>query len=188
MIAVVVQDIYGNEVATIPGKQAVQWWFRKLAKVIDWFDDKILWVGDLINYKGIQIVDKYILAEEGVINQDGLVLIKYPKVIQLFTAFSAGRAPKPNTRNVIAFYGYQCQNSVCGKVFSKEEKKKLSKDHILPKCKGGGNDWMNMTCLCLKCNTKKGSKTLEEAGMKLINQPSVPKTVLDIYGQKGNKR
>jgi len=31
-----------------------------------------------------------------------------------------------------------------------------TRDHILPRSKGGGNDWQNIVCACYKCNTDRG--------------------------------
>ena len=35
---------------------------------------------------------------------------------------------------------------------------KLTIDHIVPLSKGGTHDLLNLQCLCIKCNQKKGSK------------------------------
>lgn len=51
----------------------------------------------------------------------------------------------------------------------------LTLDHIIPKDKGGHTDWDNLVCCCIKCNNKKGNRTPEEAGMRLIRQPMRPK-------------
>jgi 5-methylcytosine-specific restriction endonuclease McrA len=50
----------------------------------------------------------------------------------------------------------------------------LSRDHILPKSRGGENTWMNVVTACKECNGKKGNKTLKEARMELIYLPYVP--------------
>jgi 5-methylcytosine-specific restriction endonuclease McrA len=50
----------------------------------------------------------------------------------------------------------------------------LSRDHIHPVSKGGANVWMNVVTCCLKCNAKKGNKSLEQAGMELLYIPYEP--------------
>lgn len=50
----------------------------------------------------------------------------------------------------------------------------LSKDHIMPKSRGGENTWMNCVTSCKDCNSKKGNKTLKEARMELLYAPYVP--------------
>lgn len=38
----------------------------------------------------------------------------------------------------------------------------MTKDHIIPKSKGGKNSLGNMQCMCSKCNVKKGNTVSEE--------------------------
>lgn len=54
-------------------------------------------------------------------------------------------------------------------------------DHIVPRSrlKREGkvyNTWTNTACACRKCQTRKGDKTPEEAGMKLLWVPAIPRT------------
>ncbi|KAI3924374.1 hypothetical protein MKW98_032575 [Papaver atlanticum] len=51
----------------------------------------------------------------------------------------------------------------------------LTIDHVLPISRGGEWTWENLVTACLKCNSKKGHKTLEEANMKLLKVPKAPK-------------
>ena len=60
----------------------------------------------------------------------------------------------------------------CGHVESNYHN--LSRDHIMPKSRGGENTWMNCVTACRDCNSKKGSKTLKEAGLELLYVPYVP--------------
>jgi CRISPR/Cas system Type II protein with McrA/HNH and RuvC-like nuclease domain len=52
--------------------------------------------------------------------------------------------------------------------------KDLTLDHVMPKSRGGGNDWTNLVTSCFKCNLKKGNKTPEEAKMYMRHKPYVP--------------
>ena len=56
-------------------------------------------------------------------------------------------------------------------------KKDLTLDHVLPKSRGGGNDWTNLVTSCFKCNLKKGNKTPDEARMFMKQKPFVPTLV-----------
>lgn len=48
-------------------------------------------------------------------------------------------------------------------------------DHVIPKIKGGSNrSFTNCVAACYVCNNRKGGRTPEEAGMKLLKQPVVP--------------
>ena len=52
--------------------------------------------------------------------------------------------------------------------------KKLTIDHVIPKSRGGDNTWENMVTCCFDCNSRKGSKTPEEAGLKFRVRPYRP--------------
>lgn len=42
------------------------------------------------------------------------------------------------------------------------------KDHVIPKSRGGSNSKSNLVWSCWRCNSKKGAKTPDEAGMPII--------------------
>jgi len=48
-------------------------------------------------------------------------------------------------------------------------------DHVLPRCRGGGDTWFNLVAACQLCNGQKGDRTPEKAGMTLIREPFEPK-------------
>ena len=52
--------------------------------------------------------------------------------------------------------------------------KDLTLDHVIPKSKGGKTSWKNLITACHRCNTIKGNKTPEEAGMPLVSFPFKP--------------
>ncbi len=66
----------------------------------------------------------------------------------------------------------------CNKIFKSRE---LTLDHVLPKSKGGWNNWDNIVTACVHCNKKKGNRTPEEANMKLRKKPKAP--TIPIYLQ-----
>jgi 5-methylcytosine-specific restriction endonuclease McrA len=59
----------------------------------------------------------------------------------------------------------------CGKALTPS---KLTLDHIFPRARGGDNSWKNCVTACFICNNKKGNRTPEEAGMRLIKKPITP--------------
>ena len=48
-------------------------------------------------------------------------------------------------------------------------------DHILPRCRGGGDTWFNLVAACQSCNGLKGDRTPQEAGMTMIREAFEPK-------------
>ncbi len=62
----------------------------------------------------------------------------------------------------------------CQYCFKKLVPSEITIDHVIPKCKGGINSFTNCVVSCLPCNSKKGDKSLEEAGMQLITRPMPP--------------
>ena len=75
-----------------------------------------------------------------------------------------------NRRNLFARDDHRCQ--YCGKRFPHSQ---LSIDHVLPRSRGGATSWDNVVCCCLRCNTKKGGRTPEEARMRLLTSPVRPR-------------
>ncbi len=47
----------------------------------------------------------------------------------------------------------------------------LTLDHVLPRSRHGETTWENLVACCHPCNNRKGSRTPEEAGMKLARAP-----------------
>jgi 5-methylcytosine-specific restriction endonuclease McrA len=47
-------------------------------------------------------------------------------------------------------------------------------DHVQPKSRGGKDTWENLVACCLRCNNKKGDKTLSEIGWTLNFSPRMP--------------
>jgi len=72
----------------------------------------------------------------------------------------------------------------CGQQFAYGQ---LSREHIHPQSKGGKDTWMNLVTACLRCNTHKGNKTCEQAGMKLLYVPYEPNLFEDFLLRRGGK-
>lgn len=53
----------------------------------------------------------------------------------------------------------------------------LTRDHVLPTSRGGGNTWDNVVTACSPCNNRKGDRLPREAGMTLRVVPREPNYV-----------
>jgi len=180
MMQVMVLDGQGRSVALVPLERAVHLWFKQAARVVEWFKDKVLWMGPMHNERGFRIVQEWMLNEEGVHVRKNIVVIRCPAIIQVYGFVRNGKRsnPSPSTENVVAFYNHRCQNADCGHSF--KDGKMLTKDHIVPQSKGGRDVWENVTCLCQPCNNKKGSKSLDEMGWTLLRAPERPRSKLEV--------
>ncbi len=76
-------------------------------------------------------------------------------------------------RNILKRDGHRCQ--YCGTTRSP-----LTVDHVVPRDHGGTDSWENLVCACVRCNTRKGNRTPEEAGMRLLRQPRKPNNLFFI--------
>jgi len=99
------------------------------------------------------------------------VVIAVPKIIRVLGYDRLPReGVKLNRRNIYARDANRCQ--YCGRAFSTRE---LTLDHVIPRVQGGENSWTNLVCACVKCNARKGGRTPNQAGMKLVRTPRQPK-------------
>ena len=64
---------------------------------------------------------------------------------------------------------YLC--AYCGAMFRADD---LTREHIVPVSRGGGDGWMNCITACRACNGRKADRKPEEAGMSLHYLPYVP--------------
>jgi 5-methylcytosine-specific restriction endonuclease McrA len=76
------------------------------------------------------------------------------------------KMPPVNRREVLRRDGHCCQ--YC------HSTRNLTLDHVIPRSRGGAHRWDNVVTACGRCNTKKGDRTLHEAGMVLLQKPKPP--------------
>lgn len=110
--------------------------------------------------------------------------IAVPRIIRLL---GYDRLPsqgvKLNRRNLFARDRNRCQ--YCGRFFPTSE---LSIDHVQPRSTGGPDTWENLVCSCVRCNAKKGGRTPQQAGMKLIRKPVRPRRNPLITARLGHEK
>ncbi len=96
----------------------------------------------------------------------------FPSVIKLLSYIRIPfRDVDLSRNNIIKRDGNKCQ--YCGK-----KSAEMTVDHIIPKSRGGLQSWENLTTACVRCNNRKGNRTPEEAGMKLLKIPRKPNHII----------
>ncbi len=95
-----------------------------------------------------------------------LRLLKYVKIRKKFHHVKFSRS------NIYSRDHHTCQ--YCGSTCSAEN---LTFDHVIPVVRGGSRTWDNIVTCCFSCNRKKGGRTPEEAGMRLLREPKEPSWV-----------
>ncbi|HAO55603.1 MAG: HNH endonuclease [Pseudomonadales bacterium] len=61
----------------------------------------------------------------------------------------------------------------CGQTFADSG---LTRDHVVPKSRGGMDRWDNVVAACKRCNHHKGSRLLQDCDIELLALPYVPNT------------
>jgi len=103
-------------------------------------------------------------------------VIKMPAVARLLHALRLHRKPVKFSRsNIYGRDGYKCQ--YCGE---KKGINELTYDHVVPRAQGGKTEWANIVAACSSCNARKGGRTPEQAGMKLLKKPKRPEMIPQI--------
>lgn len=100
----------------------------------------------------------------------------HPVISVRGTPWAKWRTPSLTNAALFRRDGNLCM--YCGRSFRDHE---LTRDHILPTSRGGLDIWRNTTACCKRCNSHKGDKTPEEAGMKLLAVPYTPNQYEFLY-------
>lgn len=91
------------------------------------------------------------------------------------------KRPRPRIkftkREILRRDNYTCQ--YCG-----NSSTYLTIDHVFPRRLGGRHEWENVVAACPACNHRKGGRTVEQAGMRLLRIPSEPpSSMVYIFGR-----
>jgi 5-methylcytosine-specific restriction endonuclease McrA len=114
-------------------------------------------------------------AETGEPIRSPRVSIPKPAIIRLVKFVHVPRRFRRQVTNTFLFArdDYRCQ--YCHRTQAQLRPREcLTRDHLLPISRGGGNAWTNCVTACSSCNTKKGNRLPEECGMHPLHNPVEP--------------
>lgn len=122
----------------------------------------------------LSILDKAdVLEESGEIVRSPSTSLIVPSVIRLRNCKVKYKTTvKFNKTNIFIRDRGRCQ--YCNNTVTLNS---MTFDHVVPVVRGGRTTWTNIVTACSKCNCRKGSKTIEEAGMIIRKYPEKPKNV-----------
>jgi 5-methylcytosine-specific restriction endonuclease McrA len=105
-------------------------------------------------------------------------VVPVPTVIRLVRYVHVPHRFRRQVTNTFLFArdDYTCQ--YCGRHRSELRGRQfLTRDHIIPVSRGGGNSWENVVTSCSSCNNRKGNRLPREAGLGLRCTPTEPNYV-----------
>ncbi len=131
---------------------------------ISWQRAVTLWVADKV-----EVLEAY---DDRIIRSVSIA-IKMPSVVRFVYHIRTKRTGvKFSRENVYARDKGRCQ--YCGRRVTRPE---ATYDHVVPRRAGGRTRWDNIVIACLPCNQRKGGRTPEQAGMRLLSKPQRPKSL-----------
>jgi 5-methylcytosine-specific restriction endonuclease McrA len=103
------------------------------------------------------------------------VVLPKPAIIRLVKFVHVPRKFRRQVTNTFLFArdDYRCQ--YCHRTQAQLRPREcLTRDHLVPLSRGGGNQWTNCVTACSSCNTKKGNRLPNECGMHPVHPPVEP--------------
>lgn len=102
--------------------------------------------------------------------------VKIPRV-SMAVNFKRAEAKeiKPTGENLLKHYGHK--DAVTGKPLSRQ---RLSREHVIPRFRGGGGGWGNLVPMDKDENSRRGHKSYRAAGLKRPKIKPAPRPILPI--------
>lgn len=109
-----------------------------------------------------------VLETNGALWRSEVIAMSSPSVVRLrrYVRVPYDRQVPLNRRSVFMRDRQECQ--YCGR-------RAENLDHVVPKSQGGVHSWDNVVASCRNCNTRKGGRTPDQAGLSLRKAPRTPK-------------
>jgi 5-methylcytosine-specific restriction endonuclease McrA len=117
---------------------------------------------------------------DGLIRSTGGAEFAVPAVVRLRRMVRVPfQATAPLSRRAIqARDGKRCQVVGCSRLGQ-------TVDHLVPRSRGGEHEWTNVALMCVRHNSQKGDRLLQELGWKLKAEPTAPRGALVLLTRAG---
>lgn len=95
------------------------------------------------------------------------------------------KVPQLTQKNLFIRDSYRCV--YCGRHrLELKDNESLTRDHVIPKDKGGKDIWTNVVTACKTCNNRKANYSLDESGLRFWKSGFVPKApgMFEIWQKK----
>jgi 5-methylcytosine-specific restriction endonuclease McrA len=136
-------------------------WLTKQEAARLWVKDQVLWV----------LGDHDFVIRGGTNRAGQQSVLRLPPILASAGSVRAQQQVTPLVSNRLLFRRDRNLCLYCGEKFPDLS---LTRDHVVARCRGGRDTWMNLVTACRRCNQRKGARTPEEAGMPLLAVPFVP--------------
>jgi 5-methylcytosine-specific restriction endonuclease McrA len=145
-------------------------------RILDWMhwqDAVCLYVRDAVAWT---LGDPCLTVHGGTNRASGLqsIVQLHPIVAARGHAHAKALDPSPALTNTALFARDANLCLYCGGEFPRHA---LTRDHVVPVSRGGRDVWENVVCACHACNSRKGGRTPQQAGMPLLAVPYRPSWV-----------
>ncbi|MGV6806415.1 MAG: HNH endonuclease [bacterium] len=136
---------------------------------LDWQDAVCLHARDLVSWSMGDVVKKVVGGYSRILGRQSSV------ELSSIIACSGAQLARPRTNYpltnpaLFARDAYLCM--YCAQKFAPAM---LTRDHIVPKSRGGHDKWENVVSACRRCNQRKADHLLEEIDMQLVALPFRP--------------
>lgn len=153
----------------VPWQEAVTMLFNAKVRVLETYDDVI----GRVRFDQIEDFEHFLEDLPASAFDGDLVVLRTPAVLVLKNEIGrVKRGVKFSRQNVFARDHFRCV--YCGFAGSFET---LNYDHVVPRARGGRTIWENIVTTCYPCNTRKGDRSPEQAGMTLRVRPYKPRSL-----------
>ncbi len=126
--------------------------------------------------------DLIVPLEDQVIRSTGGATFEVPAVVRLRRMVRVPfQATAPLSRRAIQTRdAHRCQVTGCSR-------KGQTIDHVVPRSRGGTHEWTNVVMMCVRHNSQKGDRSLDELGWSLKCEPEAPRGALILLSRAGHQ-